>query len=219
MDNAKKAINYKKIANVLMVIVIILFGTYIVYDLFGTYRGEKPVVEERNSMSDTWKSGEFKIGKTIYKLSSYYKELSDNGWSIDFEELGHPNGYVLNKNEKDQLNAKLKNNKYKDNSLEVGFINYDSVPKDAKNCQYWSITINNKDKSNAIDFELPGGIKNGTSIQEIEKTYGKPEDPDNIFRAETLKYTTYIYEYENTIYLKLTIYDEEGLTAFEYNIY
>ena len=70
-----------------------------------------------------------------------------------------------------------------------------------------------------VEFSLPGGIKYGSTIEEIESVYGKPVEEDDIYRSESLKYTEYEYVYDFDIYLTLTIYDDGGLKDFSYKTY
>ncbi len=168
-----------------------------------------------------WKSGEFKFDGVAYKLNSDYKNLIDNGWSVNLADAGYEDGYILNKNDKTYSTANLENDKYDDADVSIGFINLGDSAKDVSECQFWAISVDNQYSDTPVEFELPGGIKPGASLADIEAVYGKPADESNIYRSEDLKYTKYTYESDDrdTPMLELTVFDEDGLTEFDYKIY
>lgn len=169
-------------------------------------------------VSGDWKSGEFSLDGVAYKLNCDYKDYTTNGWSIDLSKSGHEDGYILNKKDKTYSTIDFINSKFDDANITVGFINLSDTAKDITECQIWAMSVNNKFSDTPVNFTLPGGIKNGSTLAEVEAAYGKPE-ADNIYRSEDLGYTTYTYDNNLAPQLRLTIYDNEGVTEFNYKIY
>lgn len=174
--------------------------------------------------SSDWKSGEFVFDGIKYKINDDYKKYVDNGWSVDLSKYGYEDGYILNKNDKTSSTVTLTNSeKYDEKTyVNIGFVNLSDSAKDVTESQVWAVSVDNAGKYRTkVDFELPGGIKNGSSLAEVEAAYGKPEDESDIYRSEDLKYTSYTYSSreKNTPQLRLVIYDEEGLVEFDYKQY
>lgn len=169
-------------------------------------------------LSDDWTSGEFAIEGKPYKLNSDYSTLVDNGWYIDLVEMGYSDGYILNKNDKTYSTVDLYNDDFEDADVSIGFINNGDGAKDITESQFWAINVDNSYSDTPVEFELPGGIKTGSTLAEIEAVYGKPEE-DDIYRSDDLGYTNYSYVYDYSIYLDLTVYDDKGLVEFDYKIY
>lgn len=169
-------------------------------------------------LSSDWKSCEFAVEGKKYKLNDSYKSYTENGWYIDLDKMGYPDGYILNKNDKTYSTVDLLNDNFEDAEVSVGFINKGESAQDITECSIWAINVDNSYSDTPVDFELPGGIKKGSTLAEVEAAYGKPEE-DDIYRSDDLGYTNYSYVYDYSIYLDLTIYDEEGLVEFDYKIY
>ena len=199
---------------------------------------EKPVVKEDNveddeetktpisvttnssvELSDDWMDCEFAVEGKKYKLNDAYKTYTQDDWYIDLEDMGYAEGYILNKNDKTYSTIDLLNDKFEDADVSVGFINRGDKARDITECDIWAINVDNSYSDTPISFELPGGIKNGVTLAEVEAAYGKPEAESDIYRSEDLGYTKYSYEYDYSIYFELTVYDEEGLVEFGYKIY
>ena len=171
-----------------------------------------------SSVNQAWISGEFSIAGVDYKLNTDYNKFVQNGWYVNMSKYGYSDGYLLNKNQKVIGGVKLENNTYNDVDISIGFINLSDTAKDITECQFWSIEVNNIYADTPVSFELPVGIKNGSTIEEIERVYGKISD-DDIYRSDELGYTVYNYEYDFTYYLSLTVYDDGGLQKFSYKFY
>ena len=86
------------------------------------------------------------------------------------------------------------------------------------NWRIWSIFIHDEYTDDVISFELPGGIKNGSTYEEIKRYYGEA-DSTTVYRSNELKYTTYHYEYKHRIYLDLMVWDDTGLQSITYRSY
>ena len=170
------------------------------------------------SLPNDWKSMQFIFDGKKYSLISPYTAFKNNGWELDLSKLGNPNGYVVKPNTRVLSTIQLYNSKYTDSFIMVGFINSGTVDKDITECDIWSFGVRNTYSKTPISFELPGGIKNGSTHAEVEAAYGKLEEKD-IYRSESLKYTTYNYSYDFNKYLKLTVYDDGGVKEFSYKVY
>ena len=170
-------------------------------------------------LSSDWMDCEFAIEGKKYKLNNSYKTYTQDGWYIDLEKMGYSDGYILNKNDKTYSTIDLLNDNFEDADVSVGFINRGDNAQDITECDIWAINIDNSYSDTPISFELPGGVKNGATLADVEAAYGKPEDENDIYRSEDLGYTKYSYDYDYSIYFEVTVYDEEGLTEFGYKIY
>lgn len=169
--------------------------------------------------SGDWKSAEFTFDGKSYKINDDYTKFKANGWYVDMAKAGYEDGYILNKNQKVYSTVPFLNDNFKDANVRVGFINLGEKAVDITETQIWAITVDNKYSDTPVNFTLPGGIKNGSTLAEVEAAYGKPTDEDDIYRSEDLGYTTYTYDNDLEPELRLTIWDEGGLTKFEYKIY
>ena len=76
------------------------------------------------------------------------------------------------------------------------------------------ININNYDKKTPINFTLPSNITNGVNFDTIKNAYG---NPNNIIKENNYKIYVYMHEYK--IQLRLFVYNDIGLQAFEYKNY
>lgn len=170
-------------------------------------------------LSDDWKSLEFILAGQKYKLNTDYKNLIDNGWAVDFAELGYADGYILNKNDKTYSTTNLENEDYEDADVNIGFINLGESARDVSECQFWAISVDNAYSDTPVDFELPNGIKNGSTLAEVEAAYGIPEDENDIYISDSLGYRVYSYSYDYEIHFDVTISDTDGVTGFDYKIY
>ncbi len=175
-------------------------------------------VAASTNISDDWKECEFIINNQPYKLYFDYATLKNNGWTFDLSDYGYENGYIMNKDDKVSGTIDLENESY-DTDITVGFINDSETAKDITECKIWSISVDNAfvdDDENPISFTLSKGIHNGSSLQDVVNAYGEPTDT---YRADSLGYWVYTYQYDYSTYLKLTIYDDKGVTAFDYSLY
>lgn len=191
---------------------------------------EEPVVEENDApisevtrepvnLSANWMDCEFAIEGKKYKLNDSYKTYTQDGWYIDLEKMGYSDGYILNKKDKTYSTIDLLNEKFEDSNISVGFINNGENAQDITECDIWAINVDNSYSDTPVNFELPGGVKNGATLAEVEAVYGKPESENEIYRSEDLGYTKYSYEYDYSIYFELKVYDEGGLAEFGYKFY
>lgn len=173
---------------------------------------------EELEQPDTLLNGKFTIAGKELTLNNDYSILEKSGWQIDFSKLEEED-QTLESGYKTFSILKLENPKYPDSNVTVGLKNDSNTKMPLSKCKYWALTVDNTYSDTPVDFSLENGIKNGSSLQEVESVYGIPEEELDIYRSDSLKYTEYNYNYEYNIYLKLTIYDDRGLTGFSYKIY
>ena len=201
------------------VIVIILGLIYIPNGIKGNDVKYKKVEENSNEFSsNNWSNNEFKLNGIKFKLNDQYLKFVDNSWKVDLEKYGYSNGYILNSGDKTSTTIQLNNTDYQSSLVQVGFINNSKEAKDIKDCDIWSISINNKNVDNPVPFELPGGIKNGSTKEEIFKAYGELKE-EKIYRSDSQGYTTYHYQDGYNKYLDLYVYDNEGLLEINFKSY
>lgn len=173
------------------------------------------------NISSDWKSGEFALDGVKYSLNCDYSEYTKNGWYVDYSKFRDlTKDYILNKNDKLLATIDFSNKKFEACDVNIGFKNLTDSPKSVEETSVWAITVDNKFAKNKVDFELPGGVKYGSTLAEVEAAYGKPEKESDIYRADSLGYYTYTYSNDNAKpSLTLTIYDDLGVTKFEYRHY
>ncbi len=174
----------------------------------------KVKVQDSQKLSKDWKDLELKINGEVYKLFFDFKQIKDNGWDFNLSDYGH-DSYVMNSGDKVTGTIDLKNKTY-DSEITVGFINTDKKAKDIKKCKIWTIDINNRFAKNPVTFDLPGGIKSGSTLKEVEKAYGKPNDT---YRSDDLGYWVYTYSSNYDRYFKLEIDDKKGVIGASMQLY
>ena len=212
-ENNKKKKNKNLLYIILLLVIIaIIIGAIIILPKLEKNNSSniEKKVDRNEFISNSWESGEFKINDKKYKLKEKYSKFIENSWTVDLAKYGYDNGYILNDGDKTSTTIQMTNPKYSKSIVQVGFINESKEQLDIKDCSIWSITINNNDVENQIPFELPGGIKTGSSKEDIFKVYGEL-DESKIYRSEEAKYTTLHYQSSYDNYLDLYIYDDKGL--------
>ena len=121
-------------------------------------------------------SKEFAIDGVSYKLGVNYSELEKNGWEINLE--GESNDKIKAKT-KDYNSWELRNSKYDKDFVTVYFRNNSDKEANVKECQICEIRISNYTNDLQFKFELPGGIKFGSTQEEVKKAYGEPTVGDD----------------------------------------
>lgn len=181
---------------------------------------KKNASNSAGAISSKWTELEFILGDKKFKLPFSYKDLEATGWSFNLADYGYENGYTLNPRDKTYSTINLKNSKYNEKiSMKIGFINNDTKAKDIMDCEIWSFSCEStygfKKLDNVPLIEVTGGITWGTSKADVEKTLGKPKD---VYEAKDHGYVVYTYNVDSN-YLKLTIYDEFGVTSMDLSKY
>lgn len=174
----------------------------------------KVKVQGSQKLSEDWKDLEFMMDDEVYKLFFDFKQLKDNGWDFDLSDYGY-DSYIMNSGDQIHGTIELDNTKY-DSKITVGFTNTDKKQKDIKKCKVWTIEIDNRYAKNPVSFDLPCGIKSGSTLKEVEKAYGKP---DETYRSKDMGYWVYTYSSDYKMKLRLEIDDKEGVIAMTMHLY
>lgn len=187
---------------------------------------EKPEEEETagfdGELSDDWTDLQFIFDGKAYELPAAYSELEENGWSFDLADYGYTDGYIMNPGDKTYGTIELSNPDYdEDLTVWVGFINTDDKAQDILDCDIWSFQLDTCHGFEQVgkypDMELAKGIGIGSSREEVEAAFGVCDD---IYESDPeYGYVTYNYSVDYTYYLKLTIYEDKGVTAIEISSY
>lgn len=172
-------------------------------------------------ISDDWTDMEFMFDGAYYALPASYQELEANGWSFDLAEYGYSDGYVLNPGDKTYDTIELTNPAYdEDLMVWVGFINTSDTAKDILDCDIWSIQLDTCSGFTQVDdypyMEIADGIGIGSTREEVEAAFGPCDD---IYEADEYGYVTYNYNVDYTYYLKITVFDDMGVTAISMSTY
>lgn len=180
---------------------------------------ESNIVENTTTadISDDWKNGEFIFDGKKYKLFDQYYNFELAGWSFDMAKYGYDDSYVLNSKQKTYGTMDLENANY-DADIWIGLVNDESTVSTIKQCAIWSFDVDNAYADKPVSFTLAKGIKNGSTLEEVQLAYG---EPDSKYYSESLKYWEYTYNNDLEPQLRLTIYDDnsKGLTSFVYQHY
>lgn len=220
-EKMKKSSNKKFILGLStgLVIIFVLLGIiYLPNGIEDSNLNIGKIENSKNFQSNDWSSEEFKLGDIKFKLKDQYMTFVEKSWNVDLEKYGYSNGYILNSGDKTSTTIQLNNQSYPSALVQVGFINNSKEAKDIKECNIWSISINNKNVATPVPFELPGGIKNGSTIEEIFKAYGELKE-EKVYRSENQGYTTLHYQSGYNKYLDLYVYDKEGLLEINFKSY
>ena len=200
-------------------VVVVIICLIIVLSIFLLFNIEDKKTDVNNKTTQEyketdWKSMKFKLNNELVSINCFYSELEKNNWYINFDKMGYKNGYKLDANSKTMMTLKLNNKYYYDLEVLVGLSNDSSKKIDAKESKIWAMYVNNYNKKTPINFTLPGNIVNGSTFESIKNTYG---NPNNVIKQKD--YNIYVYMHEYKIQLRLFVYNNLGLQAFEYKNY
>ena len=177
--------------------------------------------EEDFTLSGDWLDLQFILDDVGYQLNDPYKKLEANGWYFDMVDYGHPNGYVLNPGDKTYGTIYLKNDAYdKKINVIVGLKNNSDTVKDIYECDIWNISVQIEYGSKLVEphpeMTIGNGLKFGDTAQQVIDSCGPCED---IFVSDSLGYRTFTYRVDFDYYLKITVYDEFGITKIQLEDY
>lgn len=172
-------------------------------------------------LSGDWLDLQFVLDGVGYQLNDPYKKLEANGWSFDMADYGYPNGYVLNPGDKTYGTIYLKNDAYDEKiNVIVGLKNNSDTVKDIYECDIWNINIQIEYASKLVEphpeMTIGNGLKFGDTAQQVIDACGPCED---IFVSDSLGYRTFTYRVDFDYYLKITVYDEFGITKIQLEDY
>lgn len=178
------------------------------------------VADTNVALSGDWKDMQFTFDGKNYQMPFSYKDLEAAGWTFNLADYGYENGYIMNPNDKTYGTIELTNPAYDENlTLNVGFINTGDSAQDILDCDIWSFEYNTcrgfDQLENFPSMTIGNGITIGSTKSEVEAACGPCEE---IYEATEHGYVNYSYSIENYT-LKLTIYDDKGVTAIELSQY
>lgn len=176
-------------------------------------------------LSDNWTDMQIAIDGKVYNLPVDYDVLKADGWSFDLADYGKENGYILNPGDSVTSTIELTNPKYGEEfdsaTLYVGFINVDDTAKDITECHIWSIKSDSYYGSRQMEkypsVTVAKGIKFGSTEQEVIAAFGQPEE-DDVYVSDS-GYKTFEYCNDYSQYLRLTIYEDTGVSCIEIKEY
>lgn len=180
--------------------------------------GVEAVVSDE--LSGDWKNMQFQLNGQVFTLPCDYKDIEALGYSFDLSEYGYENGYILNKDDTTTSTIYLENAEGAE--LSVGFINTSDEPKDILECQIWAIGASITYCDAVPDLVFPGGITWGSTLEEVEATYGTLDEED-IYISD-LGYTSYSYN-DDSKYLDVDVYTNDpdgeykGVTSLDIREY
>ena len=172
-------------------------------------------------LSGDWLDLQFILDGVGYQLNDPYKKLESNGWYFDLADYGYENGYVLNPGDKTFGTIRLKNDAYeKKIEVYIGFKNNSDTVKDILECDFWTISVQIeygfKLVENHPEMTIGNGLKFGDTAQQVLDTCGPCED---IYVSEEYGYQVYTYCVDFNYYLRITVYDEYGITKIQLQDY
>lgn len=188
----------------------------------GNGAGEAQTASAGGELSDDWTDMQFILDGKLYELPVSYRELEANGWSFDLAAYGYTDGYIMNPGDKTYSTIELSNPDYdEDLMVWVGFINTGDKAQDILDCDIWAFQmdtcVGSRQLENYPDMEIAGGIGFGSTREEVEAAFGECED---IYEADSgYNYAVYNYDMDYKYYLKLTIYEDKGVTAIDISSY
>ena len=191
----------------------------------------EPVAENSELLKDyKWGDGVIVIDGVLYHTyTDPYMKFEENGWSFNLADYGKDDNYSLNSMEYvfstiHLHNAEKYGDGYSDPDITIGIINTDSTLKPIKQCMIHVIEVSGvntfdtfeADEYNpkpCYDFELPQGIRRGSSLEDVKAVFGEAE-PEYVGDGDGYHYEKYEYKDEETrVTIELTVYDGYGLQA------
>lgn len=188
----------------------------------GNDAGETQTAPADGELSDDWTDMQFMLDGNLYELPVSYRELEADGWKFDLAAYGYSDGYIMNPGDKTYSTIELTNPDYdEDLTVWVGFINTGDKAQDILDCEIWAFQmdtcVGSRQLENYPDMEIAGGIGFGSTREEVEAAFGECED---VYEADSgYNYVVCNYEMDYDYYLKLTIYEDKGVTAIDISTY
>lgn len=181
--------------------------------------------DEEFVLSGDWLDLQFILDGVGYQLNDPYKKLEANGWYVNMADYGYENGYVLNPGDKTYGMIDLKNEAYEKDGydkiqVQIGFRNNSDSVKDISECDFWDIRVQIDYAFKLVEphpeMTIGNGLKFGDTAQQVLDACGPCED---VFVSEEYGYQVYTYRVDFNYYLKLTVYDEFGITGIQLQDY
>ncbi len=172
------------------------------------------------AVSADWRDFQFSFDGQLYTMPVDYKTVADAGWTFDITDYGYEDGYILNSGDRTTSTIDLENDKYEDVDVSIGMTNTGDKACDITEGQLWAFDCDisfTDDDEPKPEIELPGGLTWGSTIEDVIAAYGEPEDEP--YYSESLGYYSYEYETENLSTFSLIVYEDKGLTEFDFRVY
>ena len=173
--------------------------------------------EMNAEFTGNWEDMQFTLDGVLYQLPMSYKELESAGWTFDLADYGYDNGYIMNPGDMVYSTIQLENPAYSDRlDMTVGFVNNSDEVKDIMQCDIWSLELNTcygfTQVENYPAMSIGNGLHFGSTHEEVLAAMGQCDD---IYESADYGYSVYNYDYDFTYYMKITVYDDLGITAFD----
>lgn len=164
-------------------------------------------------VSDDWTDMTFAVDGVTYTIPFSYADIKDS-WNFDLADYGYENGYILNSMDYIYSSIALEHASY-DANFFIGLKNYTDDPIEIIDGNVWAAQLEMTYADQYPEILLPGGITWGSTHEEVKAAYGEPEDT---YRSDDLKYTSYDYNSGDKNF-SVIVYDDKGLTEFDFKDY
>lgn len=161
-----------------------------------------------SKISDDLYSFEATINGKQYKIPEDFADFQKNGWKLDDSDNQkiEPDKYTLG--------STLKNGS---STLNVQFYNISKDTVTADKCKVSGILIESSDIDNGLKFQLPKGITNSSTKDDVIKAYGKPsseEAADCEYKINENRYVKFSFSDDKKIFeidiVNMTIGDDNS---------
>lgn len=171
------------------------------------------------AVSDDWLNLELAIDGVKFAIPFAFKDLQAQGWTADLGDKGE--GYIVNPGDKTYGTIELTNPKYTEKfTFWIGFKNNTATTQTILNCDVWTVKLDTTYGFKKVDsfptVTIAKGITWGSTKDQVLAAFGEPKDS---YISEEYKYSTLTYQYKYDKHLKITIYDEYGVTAISMDTY
>jgi hypothetical protein len=190
----------------------ILLGSYMLKDNYGdsTYDYSSSNKSSSIKLASNYESGEFILDGYKYTLGDNFSSFYDNGWYYTSENKF----LTLDAEEKFNNSIPIELKEDSNTTISAKFINLDDESNLLRKCNVWSIYYTTDSTNPDVSFTLPGGIKYGSTYDDIKSVYGKA---DYVYTDFSENFTKYQYnDDEQTIFLVLTVNGDGKLYSFVY---
>lgn len=176
------------------------------------------------------------IDGVLYKSEEPYSLLVENGWDFNYEDYRDVDeNYVLNKGQYVYSTIRLRNpenygDSYSSPEITIGLINLSDGTAKIKDCWIHGLKVSGVtgfrryedgtyNACPCYDFELPGGLRRGDSMETVLATWGEPTDPEDTYVADGdgYHYEVLTYEGDHVTY-KLTVFTNPDIGLQEVDI-
>lgn len=176
------------------------------------------------------------IDGVLYQSEDPYSKMLENGWDFNFADYqGVDENYVLNKGQYVYATIRLHNpekygSTYGTPDITIGLINLNDTATKIKECWIHGLKVSGtsgfrryEDKPysacDCYDFELPGGLRRGDSMETVLAAWGEPTNPEDTYVADGdgFHYEILTYEGDHVTY-KLTVYSNPDIGLQEVDI-